>query len=84
MTMQLCARSRRHGVTVTAMAADVAVATGPRRIILWFRNDLRLRDNIILHEAVKMIREQGYNEVGGPQICMPNTHIAPDSRMLFD
>jgi deoxyribodipyrimidine photolyase len=36
---------------------------GPRRIVLWFRNDLRLRDNAVLHTAVQKIRSKEADEV---------------------
>eukprot|EP00775_Hariotina_reticulata_P010321 gene10321-10478_t len=45
------------------MAADVSFAEGPRRIILWFRNDLRLRDNAVVYEAVQKIQANEFNEV---------------------
>ncbi len=56
-----------HRFCVTAMAegtsTPAAVAAGPRRIILWFRNDLRLCDNVIVHQAVQKIKTQMYDEV---------------------
>lgn len=33
--------------------------------MLWFRNDLRLHDNYIVHEAVNKIKSKEYSEVGG-------------------
>lgn len=38
--------------------------TAPRRIIIWFRNDLRLRDNVIVHQAVQKLQAEEYDEVG--------------------
>ena len=35
----------------------------PRRVILWFRNDLRLRDNAIIHNAVQKVQAKEYDEV---------------------
>eukprot|EP00879_Flechtneria_rotunda_P024160 GHRR01025606.1.p1 GENE.GHRR01025606.1~~GHRR01025606.1.p1 ORF type:complete len:260 (+),score=90.08 GHRR01025606.1:202-981(+) len=40
-----------------------ATSSKPRRIVLWFRNDLRLRDNVIVDEAVQSIRSKEYDEV---------------------
>ncbi|KAF6262584.1 cryptochrome DASH1 [Scenedesmus sp. NREL 46B-D3] len=37
--------------------------TGSRRILLWFRNDLRLRDNVIVSEAVQKVQSGEYDEV---------------------
>jgi deoxyribodipyrimidine photo-lyase len=36
---------------------------GPRRIVLWFRNDLRLRDNAIVHTAVQKLQAKEFDEV---------------------
>jgi deoxyribodipyrimidine photolyase len=35
-----------------------------KRLVLWFRNDLRLKDNCIIHEAVKRVKSKEYDEVG--------------------
>lgn len=43
-------------------AASVEGAS--RRIVLWFRNDLRLRDNAIIHQAVQKLQAKEYDEVG--------------------
>lgn len=64
----LRASGRRFFVTSTAatMAAGdgaAQVGSGRRRIVLWFRNDLRLRDNAIVQEAVTKIKAQEYDEV---------------------
>ena len=42
----------------TAMASG-----GPRRLVLWFRNDLRLRDNSLLHEAVQRVKAKEFDDV---------------------
>ena len=34
-----------------------------QRVILWFRNDLRLTDNPILHEAAQLVRKSLASEV---------------------
>ncbi len=34
-----------------------------QRIILWFRNDLRLTDNPIVHEAAQLVRKSLASEV---------------------
>jgi deoxyribodipyrimidine photo-lyase len=38
-------------------------SAGPRRLVLWFRNDLRLLDNYIVHEAVQKIKANEYDDV---------------------
>lgn len=43
--------------------ASSSEAAGPRRIILWFRNDLRVRDNVIVHQAVQKLKAKEYDEV---------------------
>jgi deoxyribodipyrimidine photolyase len=40
------------------------MTAAPRRIILWFRNDLRLRDNAIIHTAVQKLQAKEFDEVG--------------------
>ena len=44
----------------TGPAAD---GTKPRRIVLWFRNDLRLRDNVIVRTAAEKISAKEADEV---------------------
>jgi deoxyribodipyrimidine photolyase len=39
------------------------MAAGGQRIVLWFRNDLRLHDNQIVHEAAQKIASKQYKEV---------------------
>lgn len=34
----------------------VRAPNGPRRLVLWFRNDLRLHDNAVVAEAVRAVR----------------------------
>jgi hypothetical protein len=55
-------RPRGRQYCVTAMAGNMAAA-GPRRLILWFRNDLRLRDNVIVHQAMQKIKAREFDEV---------------------
>lgn len=38
-------------------------AVAPRRLVLWFRNDLRLRDNPLVHEAVKRVKSKEFDDV---------------------
>jgi hypothetical protein len=39
------------------------MALPPRRIVLWFRNDLRVRDNAIVHQAVQKLQAKEFDEV---------------------
>lgn len=39
------------------------MALPPRRIVLWFRNDLRVRDNAIVHQAVHKLQAKEFDEV---------------------
>jgi hypothetical protein len=56
--------SRQYCVTAAAgSAASMGSPAGPRRIILWFRNDLRLRDNAIVHTAVQKLHAKEFDEV---------------------
>ena len=41
-------------------------------IVLWFRNDLRLHDNAIVHEAVQRAAAQPHAQVGAACCCMCN------------
>jgi deoxyribodipyrimidine photo-lyase len=43
--------------------SDGQTGAGARRIVLFFRNDLRLRDNVIVHEAVQKVKAGEYDEV---------------------
>jgi deoxyribodipyrimidine photo-lyase len=45
------------------MASAQAASSSPRRILLWFRNDLRLRDNVIINEAIQKVQAGQYDEV---------------------
>lgn len=36
--------------------------------MLWFRNDLRVRDNVIIHMAVQRIKAEEYDEVGADKL----------------
>lgn len=49
--------------------ADGQAGGGPRRIVLFFRNDLRIRDNVIVHQAVQKVKAGEYDEVSGTQAC---------------
>lgn len=55
-----------------ALMADASAEpanSGRRRILLWFRNDLRLRDNVIINEAVHKVQTGEYDEVRLGKIC---------------
>jgi deoxyribodipyrimidine photolyase len=41
----------------------------PRRIVLWFRNDLRLRDSAIVHQAVQKLQAKKFDEVRPNAVC---------------
>ncbi len=46
------------------MASAAAGGSGSsKRMVLWFRNDLRLHDNAIVAEAVKAVRAKQVDEV---------------------
>lgn len=45
--------------------SKVMQAAAHHRLILFFRNDLRLRDNSIVHEAAKRIRNKEATDVSG-------------------
>jgi len=52
------------GVAECLMAFAVSSsAVAPRRLVLWFRNDLRLRDNPLVHEAVKRVKSKEFDDV---------------------
>uniref|UniRef100_A0A383W805 Photolyase/cryptochrome alpha/beta domain-containing protein n=1 Tax=Tetradesmus obliquus TaxID=3088 RepID=A0A383W805_TETOB len=57
---QLRVRGRSH--SIAAMAHGQA-GGGARRIVLFFRNDLRVRDNVIVHQAVQKVKAGEYDEV---------------------
>ena len=44
------------------MASTDSAGTGSR-VVLWFRNDLRLQDNAIVHEAAQRVRSGKATEV---------------------
>jgi hypothetical protein len=48
---------------MAAAAAALTSTASPGRIILWFRNDLRLRDNVIVSEAVRRVQAGDFGEV---------------------
>lgn len=60
--LQLRSRGRQYCVAAMTGGGD-SDSSGPRRIILWFRNDLRLRDNAIVHQAVQKVKAKEYDEV---------------------
>ncbi|GIL83479.1 hypothetical protein Vretimale_11168 [Volvox reticuliferus] len=41
----------------------MATAGGGKRVVLWFRNDLRLHDNYIVHDAVQRVKRGEASEV---------------------
>ena len=41
-------------------------AAAHHRLILFFRNDLRIRDNVLLHEAAKKMKSKEANSVSRP------------------
>lgn len=43
----------------------MATAGGGKRVVLWFRNDLRLHDNYIVHDAAQRVKRGEYSEVRG-------------------
>jgi deoxyribodipyrimidine photolyase len=45
------------------------MALPPRRIVLWFRNDLRVRDNAIVHQAVQKLQAKEFDEVRFKAVC---------------
>eukprot|EP01026_Neomeris_dumetosa_P030046 TRINITY_DN2414_c0_g1_i14.p1 TRINITY_DN2414_c0_g1~~TRINITY_DN2414_c0_g1_i14.p1 ORF type:complete len:735 (-),score=48.41 TRINITY_DN2414_c0_g1_i14:262-2295(-) len=56
----------RQGGRVSIKAFSMASSDGSvncKRIILWFKNDLRLHDNYTIHEAVKAVKEGKTQEV---------------------
>jgi hypothetical protein len=55
-------RVRGHSHSIAAMA-DGQAGGGARRIVLFFRNDLRVRDNVIVHQAVQKVKAGEYDEV---------------------
>ena len=34
-----------------------------KRLVLWFRNDLRIHDNILIYSALNELKTNNYNEV---------------------
>ena len=36
---------------------------GPRRTVLWFRNDLRVHDSVTVHEAAQRVKNGQSDEV---------------------
>ena len=39
------------------------MAAGGQRVVLWFRNDLRIHDNQIVHDAAQKVAAKDYKEV---------------------
>jgi hypothetical protein len=59
---------------------------GPRRLVLWFRNDLRLHDNYIVHEAVQLVKSKQYDDVskeraGQPALSIPGSFLPLERRV---
>jgi deoxyribodipyrimidine photolyase len=50
----------------------MTTGAAPKRIILWFRNDLRVRDNAIIHQAVRKLQSKEFDEVGSH--CLMRHH----------
>ena len=47
----------------SATSNHAVAVTGTRRLVLWFRNDLRLRDNPLVHEAVQRVKSKEFDDV---------------------
>ncbi|KAG7670913.1 hypothetical protein Ndes2437A_g04546 [Nannochloris sp. 'desiccata'] len=58
---RVCTTSAMSGGKTAA--ASAAPAGNAKRVVLWFRNDLRLRDNVIVDAAVKMHESGAATEV---------------------
>lgn len=59
-------------------AAAAAAASKAKRVVVWLRNDLRLHDNYVLHEAVQRVRSKEAAEVLPLYIYDPRTYgISP-------
>lgn len=56
--------STRAIMAATAGAAGAAAAAGKRRAVVWLRNDLRVLDNPLLHEAAQLSAGRKVDEVG--------------------
>jgi hypothetical protein len=54
------ARSGRRAISVRVMAT----AGSGKRVVLWFRNDLRLHDNYVVHDAAQRVKRGEASEVG--------------------
>jgi deoxyribodipyrimidine photo-lyase len=57
------AAAAMSAAAAAAAAAGEGSARPRRRIVLWFRNDLRLRDNAIIHAAVQKLAAAEFDEV---------------------
>ena len=62
--------------TLSAVAASLGGA--PQRVVLWLRNDLRLHDSAVFHQATKLV-EQGPCEV---QALSPEQWVLRASRCM--
>ena len=56
-------RQQRQQRFVAVMATTQAAAGSGSRLVLWFRNDLRVHDNVIVHEAAQRVRAGKADEV---------------------
>lgn len=83
--LQLRGTGRQHIVAAMARDASISSAAAPRRIILWFRNDLRLRDNVIVHQAVQKVKAQEYDEVrrGSCRLLSQATTVQHNGWLLY-
>ena len=57
---------------VVVMAAG---AEGPRRTVLWFRNDLRVHDSATVHEAAQLVKAGKSDEVHRPPCGTGSTPV---------
>ncbi|MEW5306438.1 MAG: hypothetical protein WDW36_008901 [Sanguina aurantia] len=80
--------SNSRGTFTVVMAAINGASSGPatagsaKRLVLWFRNDLRLLDNYIVHEAVNKIKKGEYSEVLPVYFFDPRVFGLSDQGML--
>ena len=56
-------RHQRQQRYMATMATTQAAAGSGSRLVLWFRNDLRLHDNVIVHEAAQRVKAGKADEV---------------------
>ena len=56
------------------MSAEMGAGQQQQRVILWFRNDLRLNDNPIVHEAAQLVRKQLASEASASRRVRHASH----------